>query len=462
VRIPSRMSDEMSSPSSREIRIRANVFDLISVDVPNHRFTVQFFVEVSWEDSSLASEPAERLCDVANWEVQFPFCLTNGRRYWTPRLSFENVVELRDREDWVRVYTHEYGTHRPLPHPVVCYRLRALGCFRERFELDSFPFDAQDLQLVFKSMREVEGDQCPSFRLVRNASPKYQALVPHKHFILRDEYEMAMYQGARSDLSEPALSSSRRQYPCLTISLKIVRIPSYYIWSVILPMFVFVGLGFLVLLLDATQLHDRLSIVLSLLLATVAYKTYIGDRLPVCNYLTWLDKYILLCLAIFGCLALENAAVFLIDKKYGRSSTHEDMEDTVGLVCVGAWIIGHMTHLLRQPAHRTQAEAEGKLEYTHAATPAITGPERFLDTSAWDLGARPHREQLISQSSAELEDTPSSRNSTLGHLPLPRLRPTASESDVDETINQHPPRRSSRTREAAAAEASTSKRRRHR
>ena len=96
-----------------------------------------------------------------------------------------------------------------------------------------------------------------------------------------------------------------------------------------------------------------------------------------------------------------------------------------------------------------------------SSTSSAGGPAS-ADTSAWDLGARPHREQLISQSSAELEDTPSSRNSTLGHLPLPRLRPTASESDVDETINQHPPRRSSRTREAAAAEASTSKRRRHR
>ena len=118
----------------------------------------------------------------------------------------------------------------------------------------------------------------------------------------------------------------------------------------------------------------------ALVLATVASKTYIGDRLPVCNYPTWLDKYILLCLAIFGCLALENAAVFLIDKKYGRSSTHEDMEDTVGLVCVGAWIIGHMTHLLRQPAHRTQAEAEGKLEYTHFISVPLAHDDKFRRT----------------------------------------------------------------------------------
>ena len=226
-------------------------------------------------------------------------------------------------------------------------------------------------------------------------------------------------------------------------------------------MFVFVGLGFLVLLLDATQLHDRLSIVLSLLLATVAYKTYIGDRLPVCNYLTFLDKYILLCLAIFGCLALENAAVFLIDKKYGRSKTHEDMEDSIGLVCVGTWIVGHMARLLHLPAHRTQAEAEGKLEYTHAATPAISSPRRCSASS------RPHQHQLVSQSSGtELEDTALSRNSPNGHLPFPRLRPIASESDVDcnvdETFSQRPPRRSSRTRDAAAIDAPASKRRRRR
>ena len=111
-----------------EVRIRLNCYDLIAVDIPLHKFTVQFFVEVSWEDGTLVDEPESKLVDVTSWESMFPYIKPlRAHKYWTPRLQFGNVIELTDREEWVRVYTHHNESRTLLPFPVVCYRMRALG-----------------------------------------------------------------------------------------------------------------------------------------------------------------------------------------------------------------------------------------------------------------------------------------------------------------------------------------------
>ena len=442
-----------------EVRIRLNCYDLIAVDIPLHKFTVQFFVEVSWEDGTLVDEPESKLVDVTSWESMFPYIKPlRAHKYWTPRLQFGNVIELTDREEWVRVYTHHNESRTLLPFPVVCYRMRALGTFRERFELQGFPFDAQDLQIVFRSAHEVGSSrEHPPLRLVRNSSPQYQAVVPHGHFILRDEYSMALYQGMHSDLSAPQLSSSRRRYPQVTIAMKIVRIPTFYIYSVILPMSVFVGLGFLVLLLDPGQLHDRLSIVLSLLLATVAYKTYLSERIPVCNYLTFLDKYILACLLVMGLLALESAFVFMCSKRFGPSAAREQTEDAIGLGVFGAWMLCHLLWLPRRRTNddaRTQAEADCKLAYTHVAAPASYDPMRHALRFRDQQSAPAADAQQQQQQQQQQQPRPTSDGAWRG-LPLS----SSFEVDVHEEVpGSAAPRRSSRTRAASATDADATRR----
>ena len=119
-----------------------------------------------------------------------------------------------------------------LHHPVVCYKIRGRGIFQERFELGEFPMDAQDLQVDIISMRPLKmiGDrEVADLKLVKNVNPAYSPVIPNKDFLLSDEYEMCNALGARQGKTSPETSSSRRRYPRLVLSMKVRRLPRFYL-----------------------------------------------------------------------------------------------------------------------------------------------------------------------------------------------------------------------------------------
>ena len=120
----------------------------------------------------------------------------------------------------------------PLQHPVVCYKIRGRGVFQERFELGEFPVDAQDLQVDIVSMRPLrmlDGREVADLKLVKNANPAYSPVIPNKDFLLSGEYEMCNVLAARPDKTSPDTSSSRRRYPRLVLSMKVRRLPRFYL-----------------------------------------------------------------------------------------------------------------------------------------------------------------------------------------------------------------------------------------
>jgi hypothetical protein len=137
-----------------DVHVRLLVHDLVQVDVTKHRLTIDFMIEVEWQDQwpdsadSLKRKIGRRehgYFPAEDWEGMFPFITSDNERLRTPRLSFENCLDLKGAERWVSVaWTNQDG-------PTVTYRLRALGEFYERYELWAFPFDSQDLQLVLIS-----------------------------------------------------------------------------------------------------------------------------------------------------------------------------------------------------------------------------------------------------------------------------------------------------------------------
>lgn len=54
----------------------------------------------------------------------------------------------------------------------------------------------------------------------------------------------------------------------------------------------------LLVILKREDMPDRLNITVTIMLIQVAYKVILVDQLPRIDYLTLLDKYLLLCLAI--------------------------------------------------------------------------------------------------------------------------------------------------------------------
>jgi hypothetical protein len=91
--------------------------------------------------------------------------------------------------------------------------------------------------------------------------------------------------------------------------LIICREPSFFLWNVGFVNFTLVLVSFTVSGIPPSDLADRLSVTLTCMLTSVAFKFVLISMLPVCSYLTLLDRYILASFFLLGLNALENFVV---------------------------------------------------------------------------------------------------------------------------------------------------------
>ena len=101
--------------------------------------------------------------------------------------------------------------------------------------------------------------------------------------------------------------------PCLNISLLAMRRPEYYLWNIEVPMFVLTSLTGLTWAVPPTDVADRLSVSLTLVLTAVAYKLTVAANIPQVAYLTLLDKFVSLCFIFMVTVAVENSLVGVYD-----------------------------------------------------------------------------------------------------------------------------------------------------
>ncbi|XP_041347733.1 uncharacterized protein LOC121367549 [Gigantopelta aegis] len=117
------------------------------------------------------------------------------------------------------------------------------------------------------------------------------------------------------------------------ITLYVVRKWRFYMWNIILITFLIMGLTFTSGTLANSQTGERLSVTLTLLLTSVAFKSSISDRLPVLSYLTLLDRYILACIFTQVGIAVQNAVSSFFRKP--SLVAYGDTFDLISMLFIG-------------------------------------------------------------------------------------------------------------------------------
>lgn len=315
---------------------------------------------------------------MSEWPSQFPYNdPTEARtRRWCPALGIDNLAEVKEREDWMTVDGYERDGITPLPAPQVRYRTKLTGQFRERFEMQSFPFDSQDLQIKLISAHAVgtqaavptEGacsnrgrrsrltddpGRCstvapisthqddPDVSLVPNTE---QPLVVNLNdFPIDAEYVLSPSILSIRSLTDPDLSQSGRRYPFLTFALKVARKPAFYIFNVVLPVFLLVVMAFTAYLLGPEALSDKLGIIMTAITVHQTYKLYVGEQIPKVSYLTLLDIYMAICYTVLFLMGMSTALVYWLNRT--QDSINVDslnvLEDDVAKLAMCIWVLGH-------------------------------------------------------------------------------------------------------------------------
>lgn len=164
----------------------------------------------------------------------------------------------------------------------------------------------------------------------------------------------------------------------IKVRLKMRRNYQVYLWNVVFFMMLLSGLSLCSFAVDAEDLGERLAIIITLLLTSVAYQSSVFSTLPNVPYLTLLDKYIVACFVFMCGITVETA---MLNTEYLNDETHNN---SMFWVSGGVFIGYHVCFMA--VAIRKQFEEKKKLFMTSKAMQQMFEQSRERMEVAWNSG----------------------------------------------------------------------------
>ena len=269
--------------AKRKVYVRLNIFTVSNVDTVSGSFTAEGYVYAFWEWlGNDASFKAMCQLDAAEREQAIT-------RDFDPEIMFLNSVGLVAMQENRftsctpgSAYSQIFESQR-----VVMQTFKCVATFRESYELQTFPFDTQPLNIVVtskKTVKDIEFD----------VSSHALSIMQRQHIVL-PEFQITGLEWLAYDTERTRFvqNQQRKNYPLLYIAVISRRNTHFYIWNVVAPMFVLVGMGASSFAIPRDIVAERLSVTLTLVLTTFTFKTSISQWLPRISYNTIMDWYIL-------------------------------------------------------------------------------------------------------------------------------------------------------------------------
>jgi len=159
--------------------------------------------------------------------------------------------------------------------------------FAEELELQSFPFDCQDLSCIIHE-RTTGGVRCIFLPELRKKN--FGSIDPRYSVIDEWDLETAVLEFGDAD---PHASRSKSSYAMIVLRLKVKRRWKVFFANIVFLMACISLLALCSFSLGEDDLGDRLNLIITLILTAVAFSYVVFDSLPNVPYLTYMDKYIL-------------------------------------------------------------------------------------------------------------------------------------------------------------------------
>lgn len=310
---------------------------------------------------------------------------------WDPGVYYRNCIRQDATETWYTVFTDE--TAKKFNKFVVCMRMRCVGRFVERFELQKFPFDTQTLEFIVgcevETAVETADDAADPKKILEDRgkitvkkivqNPKYTSVVNISRyaFPLNAEYQLGepvqYFDNKKTKESE---SSSSVIYPYMILQLRLQRHPGSCasarhpfsnhhcfallpcseecahfsrpvppdIKDVFMPIFAITSFASATLIADAeTIITDRLSATFVCVLSIVGFQSTIAEFVaPGCR--TELNVYTDSSFWTLLVVVVQNALVgYLVEQAY----ISEAMHNRIQIICFLAFWVGWAGHNVR-------------------------------------------------------------------------------------------------------------------
>jgi hypothetical protein len=248
------------SPEHGPTKVEIKVFlsDVDDVDGANQNFEANVFFELRWHDPRLVHEDPDGISRPLT-EVWHPrIQLFNQQQVWK---TFPDVIGISPNGDAI-------------------YRQRVWGSFSQPLELRDFPFDRQVFEIQFiasgYTSETVEFVVDPKSRIAERFSLPDWTIVDWK-------VESKPIQAVPGEAKTAAV----------TFSFEATRRIGYFIGKVIVPLILIVAMSWVVFWIDPKEAGSQIGVAITAMLTLIAYRFAMGRSLPMVEYMTRLDLFIL-------------------------------------------------------------------------------------------------------------------------------------------------------------------------
>eukprot|EP01062_Namystynia_karyoxenos_P071293 TRINITY_DN66751_c0_g1_i1.p1 TRINITY_DN66751_c0_g1~~TRINITY_DN66751_c0_g1_i1.p1 ORF type:complete len:486 (+),score=110.36 TRINITY_DN66751_c0_g1_i1:93-1460(+) len=321
------------------VAVHPVVQSISRIDPLSQTFVARGLLIMKWHDESCEHLPAGAQVQAAQCTTLPPSPqLSNGD---DPTWEVPTVLVARRRQD---------------DAPGVLQGVwRWSAVFRTQLSLADFPYDHQRFAVVFWFAANGTTNEAASNRMLVPCTCNETDLKATVQQIFHLE---------EWDVFTPEMrwwiSSTRGKIgkTAFVVEARVLRRGGYYV-RMMMTMCVIASLGFTAAVLDPTQLGERLSVIVSLLLALIAFKFSVGGCLPKVTYATQFDKYMDSSILLLAGMAVSAAAVReAVRQGVFTSEEAAAFERGVALpVAAGAWLLYHVVLVMRFRRHLSSARA---------------------------------------------------------------------------------------------------------
>ncbi len=205
-------------------------------------------------------------------------------------------------------------------------RESGIGQFRQEFDFKKFPFDKQTLKIKITSgarSTSVTEETWPNTgkAAVHFISPDKGAFLGLENYlnnVSKNYLKEWSVKNVNIESDEIIIKSFYNKYSdkihshnenSIDLILNIERNSAYYIYKIIVPVFLILSIAWFVLWIPTNHLDARLTTSVVAFLSLIAYIFVFSDDIPKLNYLTALDRYILLSY-FFCCIPIVMSILF--------------------------------------------------------------------------------------------------------------------------------------------------------
>lgn len=320
-----------------------------NVNMKENSFRVFYHQYLSWypTDEEMATFTAAKKAGSSSVEGVF-----------VPRILPSNAIEIASEEDELRgssmaLHVLEDGGLDIWGARVKISSGKAmLGISRKYqvllsscFQLREFPLDLQHLHIFFESMET-------SATIIYRPAITYETVLDLEFGAIASDADYIFHP--------PVVEFNVfSEYACCTVTLKLERRFRGVFFRIFMPCGVLTALCFSVFFIPYADVADRLGVLVTLILALVAFLYVVSEQTPPIPYLTLCDEYINGTLSFVTMLTVW---VCVGSTKWGVVNQYQD--SLAAAAAVSVWVLGHVIIILM--AYRAKASSMNLLKSSYS------------------------------------------------------------------------------------------------